>query len=464
VEVLQRYLPVGGVRIEDDLLITSKGYENLTTAPKGDAMLRYIKQGKHSLGLVNNRRRISRTTTNENERPLLCAPGISEVPPQPIIRPIARAATMPAQLEHRDDIDFEPFEGPSLFTNFNTNMTTEEKIQRWQHERDSTLNSRKQPEITYQCTPVCGTDVKEVKHVYMTSGSIRPGTVDKAHREHYLPPCKQCTILCETLKRLRQNLLLSSPSSPKTKVELDVASTTPKQKLPCRRSNAHRTEQRVDQSIKRESKPDQVPWQDELAPRHQRAAETNRLTARRQRSTTGANLVDLRDLIKDTTSNPLCQVQQVLAEFEAGPSKPVSSLKSDGESCLTAYKKHLQRQEEESRRRLVSRGLETLSAQPFSLSSLPRTIPPATSSNTLVAFQKQLEILQEQTRHRLALRDSEMHMEKGKASPVQPLSIPEAESAFQLQMWEEHNKARLRFEDFSRRVKQNPEDEQENTG
>ena len=38
-EVLARYFPVGGVRIEDDLLITSKGYENLTTAPKGEAML-----------------------------------------------------------------------------------------------------------------------------------------------------------------------------------------------------------------------------------------------------------------------------------------------------------------------------------------------------------------------------------------------------------------------------------------
>jgi len=34
--------PVGGVRIEDDILITSKGYENLTTAPKGDEALDII--------------------------------------------------------------------------------------------------------------------------------------------------------------------------------------------------------------------------------------------------------------------------------------------------------------------------------------------------------------------------------------------------------------------------------------
>lgn len=34
-EVLGRYWDVGGVRIEDDVLITKDGYENLTTAPKG---------------------------------------------------------------------------------------------------------------------------------------------------------------------------------------------------------------------------------------------------------------------------------------------------------------------------------------------------------------------------------------------------------------------------------------------
>jgi Xaa-Pro aminopeptidase len=33
-ELLRRYMPVGGVRIEDDILITRSGFENLTTAPK----------------------------------------------------------------------------------------------------------------------------------------------------------------------------------------------------------------------------------------------------------------------------------------------------------------------------------------------------------------------------------------------------------------------------------------------
>lgn len=41
--VLERYMPVGGVRIEDDLLITATGFENLTTAPKGEEALRIIR-------------------------------------------------------------------------------------------------------------------------------------------------------------------------------------------------------------------------------------------------------------------------------------------------------------------------------------------------------------------------------------------------------------------------------------
>ena len=42
-EVLKRYMHVGGVRIEDDILITRKGYENLTTTPKGDNALQIIR-------------------------------------------------------------------------------------------------------------------------------------------------------------------------------------------------------------------------------------------------------------------------------------------------------------------------------------------------------------------------------------------------------------------------------------
>lgn len=43
--VVKRYQPVGGVRIEDDILITTDGYRNLTTAPKGEEMLKMIRNG-----------------------------------------------------------------------------------------------------------------------------------------------------------------------------------------------------------------------------------------------------------------------------------------------------------------------------------------------------------------------------------------------------------------------------------
>lgn len=42
--IADKYVHLGGVRIEDDILVTANGYENLTTAPKGDEMLAIIRQ------------------------------------------------------------------------------------------------------------------------------------------------------------------------------------------------------------------------------------------------------------------------------------------------------------------------------------------------------------------------------------------------------------------------------------
>ena len=45
-EKLANYMKVGGVRIEDDLFVTETGYENLTTAPKGEAACEIIRKGR----------------------------------------------------------------------------------------------------------------------------------------------------------------------------------------------------------------------------------------------------------------------------------------------------------------------------------------------------------------------------------------------------------------------------------
>ena len=44
-EVLERYMHVGGVRIEDNILITKHGHENLTMTSKGKEMLDIIRDG-----------------------------------------------------------------------------------------------------------------------------------------------------------------------------------------------------------------------------------------------------------------------------------------------------------------------------------------------------------------------------------------------------------------------------------
>ncbi|KAJ4337262.1 hypothetical protein N0V87_004762 [Didymella glomerata] len=70
-KVLQRYMPVGGVRIEDDILITSRGFENLTKAPKGDAMFDIIRGRKSALSTAQQRRNANPPTSSYTFRATL---------------------------------------------------------------------------------------------------------------------------------------------------------------------------------------------------------------------------------------------------------------------------------------------------------------------------------------------------------------------------------------------------------
>jgi hypothetical protein len=213
VEVLQRYLPVGGVRIEDELLITPKGYENLTTAPKGDAMLEIIQQGNSNELLCTARSPSLRSINNKEQPAMVRAPGISTEKPESMLKPLARAATMPAEFKQRKSVDFELRNVPSSFSNSKRSLTTHERIQQWHQDRGLAVNPRNQSHARNSCASVCGESSKGVKHVYLVSDFRGATTPYPSSFEHPLPPCKKCTILCETLDRLRQNLSLSEQSS-----------------------------------------------------------------------------------------------------------------------------------------------------------------------------------------------------------------------------------------------------------
>ncbi|KAI5302434.1 hypothetical protein KEM56_000698 [Ascosphaera pollenicola] len=51
-DVLDKYMRVGGVRIEDDILVTKNGYENLTHTPKGENAMKIIREAMRERGGV----------------------------------------------------------------------------------------------------------------------------------------------------------------------------------------------------------------------------------------------------------------------------------------------------------------------------------------------------------------------------------------------------------------------------
>ncbi|KAH6644474.1 peptidase M24, structural domain-containing protein [Boeremia exigua] len=195
-DLLRRYMPVGGVRIEDDILITSKGYENLTTAPKGDAMFDIIRG--HSTVLKQTQQPVA------NAPLLFRAPGCPRQTSPSTLPSIRRAATMP------DHIVSDQHNGIRRDHTLSSrrSMTTDERVRYW---RQSCQRSSLQhpPANAKKPTTICGSHSSDVKHTFMGDDCSRtqpmPGLLN----------CADCAILVQTLSRLRQNLTLSKEKSTK---------------------------------------------------------------------------------------------------------------------------------------------------------------------------------------------------------------------------------------------------------
>ncbi|KAF1954839.1 hypothetical protein CC80DRAFT_536633 [Byssothecium circinans] len=188
VQVVQKYLPVGGVRIEDDILITSKGYENLTTAPKGEEMLRIIQNqtGKPPVAVVHEKSETLRSPKVVDEEPLMLAPGISKRMSEPKFKPVSRASTMPVTRSvNRKSSDFEPFQGPSLFSGFKQPTPIEGMGNNATKASIETANHR------IPIKALCGVLSNEPMHIYDAQHMLKNGSFI-ANGSWNGPSCRNC--------------------------------------------------------------------------------------------------------------------------------------------------------------------------------------------------------------------------------------------------------------------------------
>lgn len=219
-KVLERYLPVGGVRIEDDILITSRGYENLTTAPKGKAMLDIIRGTESSITP-----RSTKASGKTLDRPVFRAPGIPLHSTPAGLHQMGRALTMPNQLmqgQYRE----EPSSRQKRSLGFRRSMTTDERVQYWRESCRSLPQSESSPAEIQRPATVCGSQSTESKHTYLGEARSFPCEIQQ------LPNCTQCMLLVHALDRLRQNLNRSEQGSPKSSEASYQKPTLVKQSIP----------------------------------------------------------------------------------------------------------------------------------------------------------------------------------------------------------------------------------------
>jgi hypothetical protein len=211
--VLYQYFPVGGVRIEDDILITSKGYENLTTAPKGDAMFAIIR-GQTTSSTLKSREKKMDTL----EEPLRRAPGISKRVAGPLLKPVSRAATEPIPgIRRGSSEDAQAFQDHWLFTSPQKSAQATDN-DRKQKSRQTGYHVAPAPQDSH--LPLCGTLSADFEHIFMgwqnetrkntTSAYMGIGIKSEAQK------CQHCVVLSETVNRLRKTLSRSMRNSPTT--------------------------------------------------------------------------------------------------------------------------------------------------------------------------------------------------------------------------------------------------------
>lgn len=135
---------------------------------------------------------------SEDEEPLFRAPGcpLRTLPSWP--QPLVRATTMPDQARQQRRINHT--------LSSRRSMTTDQRVQHWRqtcHRQspERSTNNDIRPET------VCGSNSNTAKHMIIGNGQSR--TIQASG----LPDCTDCTILTQTLSRLRQNLVLSKQIS-----------------------------------------------------------------------------------------------------------------------------------------------------------------------------------------------------------------------------------------------------------
>lgn len=213
-KVLSKYFPVGGVRIEDNILVTSKGYENLTTAPKGDAMLTIIKS--------RNTETLSKPDTRHKETTegiLRHAPGIQRCVTDPVLKPIHRASTEPIPSVPNLRSEEKPaFQDHWLFSGLHAEASRTRNDPVGKVRRTDKRISDASPK---DLLPLCGISSSNVEHAFMgwqnNSGSRTPSpTLANGANPDTMSKCQPCIVLFETVDRLKKTL-----QSTKTSTNLD---------------------------------------------------------------------------------------------------------------------------------------------------------------------------------------------------------------------------------------------------